>query len=103
MTYRDAFAIYKVSPDAIKDLYDSILEDGSTALNGYSFLLRNKDYVEFSYFTKYTDWKNENEYRYLIGSDNEKLKEANGLDYLEGVVVGKKIDQVHEWQIKTLI
>lgn len=102
--YKDFFEPYSIQADVIQNLSNSISQDENTIINGYNFLKRNLDYVQYAYFVKYRDWMNEKEYRYLISSDNKELKEVKNLfTYLDGIVLGEKIDPANEWQIMSLV
>lgn len=102
--YKDVYSTYKMPYEIMDNLFDSIENDENTILNAYIFLSRNIEYVKYSYFTKYSDWMNEREYRYLIGSDNDRLKEVKGIEkYLEGIVLGENIDSFNEYLIKSLL
>ena len=52
--------------DTIDALYESVSDDSETTMTGYIFSKRHLDYVRYSFFTKFLDWENENEYRYLL-------------------------------------
>lgn len=102
--YKDFFERYSIQADVIQNLSNSVSQDENTIINGYNFFKKNLDYVQYAYFTKYRDWMNEKEYRYLINSDNKTLKEVKNLfTYLDGIVLGENIDPVHEWQILSLV
>lgn len=102
--YKDAFASFSMPVETIDNLSHSIKEDSASTVSGYRFLKEHPDFVKYSYFTKYMDWMNEKEYRYLISSDNKNAKEIKNIyRYLEGVVVGEKIDSVDEWLIYSLV
>lgn len=101
--YKDTFDVFRMNSETIESLANSISED-ETVINGYTFLDRNKEYVDYSFFTKGIDWINEKEFRYLISCQNKKNREVKKLyKYLDGVVVGEKIDSVCKWEIESLV
>lgn len=101
--YKNLFSAFDMDSETIEALYESVSDDDETTMTGYIFLKRHLDYVRYSFFTKFLDWENENEYRYLIGSDNKKAKEVRNLaKYLKGIVIGEKIEDVDKWTIEKM-
>lgn len=101
--YKNVFSAFDMNSEIIEALYDSVCDDSETTMTGYIFAKRHLDYVRYSFFTKFLDWESEHEYRYLIGSDNKKLKEVKNLSkYLKGIVVGERIEDVQKWTIEGL-
>lgn len=101
--YKTLFSTFHMGTEIIETLYECVCEDDNTTMTGYVFAKKHLDYVKYSFFTKFLDWKNENEYRYLIGSDNTRPREIKNLSkYLEGIVVGERIEPVQRWAIEQL-
>ena len=101
--YKPFFSAFQMDTEMIESLYESVCEDEKTTMTGHVFAKKHMDYVKYSFFTKYLDWKNENEYRYLIDSDNAKAKEVKNLSkYVAGIVLGEYIEDIHRWEIEQL-
>lgn len=101
--YKDYFTPFSMSGEVLEGLYEAICDDGDTTMTGLLFADKHLEYIRYSFFTKFLDWKNENEYRYLIASDNTKFKEIKNLSkYIEGIVVGEKMEDIDKWTIVQL-
>ena len=101
--YKSTFDTFSMDAEMMDRLYENINRDENTTMTGHIFLNNHIQYVKYSFFTKFLDWKNENEFRYLIANDNENAIEIKKIDeYLEGVVLGENIDKVQEWIIRQL-
>ncbi len=72
--------------------------DQNSLLN-MDFLKRHMDFVVYNYFCKLSDWKNENEYRFVAYGGDDYLVE-NIYGALAGVVVGESIEPENELIIR---
>lgn len=106
--YKKFFDRYLITNDKMEDLYEkiSMVSNGSLTLLG--MIQKDKDFLRYNFFEKLDDWKNEHEYRILALIDkkdkNDYRLPIKGLSsFLEGVVIGEKMDFAYEKTIKMLI
>ncbi|MBD5542720.1 MAG: DUF2971 domain-containing protein [Lachnospiraceae bacterium] len=102
--YKKFYNKYIITVDRMKSLYDkiSLLENGSLTL--LDMIQKDKDFLNYNLFEKLDDWKNEHEYRIiaLIDKKDSRMPVSQMASYLEGIVVGEKMDKAYEQTIKLL-
>lgn len=81
----------------MQSLYNkiSLLENGSLTL--LDMIQKDKDFLNYNLFEKLDDWKNEHEYRIiaLIDKKDSRMPVSQMASYLEGIVVGEKMDKAY--------
>ena len=95
----------KVSYKKIFDKYFISSKQMETLLN---MMQEDKEFLKYNFFEKLDDWSNEHEYRMVAlidkrDSPNYRLPIVGITSFLEGVVIGEKIDPSFEKTIKQLI
>lgn len=103
--YKRLFDKYVVTADRMKILYEriSLLENGDLAL--IDMIQKDKDFLNYNFFEKLDDWKNEHEYRIiaLTGKKDSRIPIRGLVSYLEGIVIGEKMDKAYEGTIRLLV
>lgn len=103
--YKDTFDNYFISDEKIEELYRKISTLSNGTLTFTNLLKKDNEFVKYNYFEKLKDWENEREFRILAYVD--QIKYTLTIDhfdtYVEGVVVGEKIDPAYEHVIRALI
>lgn len=103
--YVERYNCFRFSHAAILDFKNQVLSRNTTdSIVAEKFMETYPNYVKENYFTKLTDWRDENEYRIALFSPNgETLTIGNLNDYLEGIVIGENIDNVDEQILRKLL
>lgn len=100
--YTDSF---NISEEKVDSLYSkvSMLANGSLTL--VEMMQKDKEFLQYNYFQKLDDWKNEREFRIiaLAGDNSSALSIGNLFSYLEGVVIGEYMDSAYEEVIKLIM
>lgn len=103
--YKKFYDKYIITADKMIKLYNriSLLENGSLTL--LDMIQKDKEFLNYNLFEKLDDWKNEHEYRIIALIDKKDSRmPINQMDsYLEGIVVGEKMDEAYKDTIKLLI
>ena len=106
--YKKFFNRYLIDSTQMQTIYDktSMIANGSLTL--IDMIQNDKAFLQYNFFEKLDDWKNEHEFRILALIDNKTnsqyrlpIKRVN--DYLEGIVIGEKFDSDYEQIINMLI
>ena len=102
VVYKGFFDSIVIKEDKLNALYNKIktrTNGGLTLLNQMS---NDSKFLEHNFFAKLKDWENEHEYRYVTFTDNaeDHIIIGNLFNYLEGIVIGEKIDPAYENVIK---
>ena len=105
VSYKGFFDCYKINEDKLDILskrIEMVANGGLTLLN---LMQKDKDFLNYNFFEKLNDWKNEHEYRYLALTDNSHnvISIKNLFKYVEGIVIGEKIEPAYENVIKKVI
>ena len=92
--YKSVFIPYIIESDEINELKDYFSNPDDKILN-YGFFIDNEEFIKYNYFNKSTDWIQEREYRFLA-YDDSPLFIGNLKEYLVGIVIGEKMEDVNE-------
>lgn len=102
--YIDRYACFKFTKKAVTDFQNQVLSRNADSIAAEKFMEAYPGYVKENFFTKLSDWKNENEYRIaLFSPKGETLCIDNLKDYLEGIIIGENIDAVDKDIIQKLL
>ncbi|WP_285958930.1 DUF2971 domain-containing protein [Thomasclavelia spiroformis] len=103
--YKKAFDNYILSKEKIDSLYKKISSNANGSMTLVNLFQKDDDFVKYNYFEKLDDWKNEQEFRILAYIDDpEYIMSIDDFNtYIEGVVIGEKIDPAYEKVIRKLI
>lgn len=99
--YFDFDQSYDISEEIAYDLLDKIKRIKKQK-KSFAKLIRNNDiYLKYNFFSKKSDWKHENEYRYIsFKNSSDSTVSVGELDkYLEGIVINDNIDSLAEEQL----
>lgn len=103
VSYKKCTDYYYIDEHTVETLYTQI----STTANGslaFVPMMQNTDFIQYNFFQKLEDWKNEREYRIIALTGNEApLFIQNLPSFLEGIVIGENIDPAYEEVIKLLV
>ncbi len=98
--YTDSFLI---DEDTVEELHSQI----SMPANGSLMLvqmMRNREFMQYNYFQKLDDWRNEREYRIIALAGNDTPLHIQNLSAcLEGIVIGENMEPAYESIIKLLV
>lgn len=90
--YVKNFSCFSFESNQIDDIYDNITQHDGTLI-GIEMLKNSKQFIDYNYFAKSSDWISENEYRILAFNDSNKNLTINNIKtVLEGIVVGENTD-----------
>lgn len=108
VTYNSFSKKHLISVERMEALYNKISLVSNGTLTLLDMIQKDKDFLDYNFFEKLDDWKNENEYRIIALIDNKNKQDyrmpINGmLSFLEGIVIGEKMDQAYENTIKLLV
>lgn len=103
--YVERYKCFRFTQKAISDFQSQVLSRNVLdSVVAEKFMETHPSYIEENYFTKLSDWKDENEYRIALFSPNgENLTINNLRDYLEGIIIGENIDNVDEQILRDLL
>ena len=104
--YENYFKPFSIDEKKLDSLYQQVTYYYSGDLSFFHFLTSDDHFVNYNYFTKQKDWENEHEYRYISFVNHETKKEIkieNLFDFLEGIVIGEKIDPAYENVIRNIV
>ena len=105
VTYKTYTKSFCISEEKVESLYSkvSMLANGSLTL--VEIMQKDRDFLQYNYFQKLDDWKNEREFRIiaLAGDNSANLSIGNLFSYLEGVVIGENMHPAYEEVIKLII
>ncbi len=100
--YVSSFSSFPFEPKKIDNIYSNITKH-TGMLVGVDMLRNSNQFIDYNYFSKSSDWVNENEYRILAFNDSkDNLVLDNVHTFLEGVVVGERTDETDIDIIKLL-
>lgn len=100
--YENYFDNYKMQPNEIDRLSEQIDNPNGILLLS-DLIKKNNLFLKRNYFAKLDDWQNEHEYRILALVENDNDLVINNLfSYLEGIVVGERIDSAYESALSKL-
>ena len=104
VNYNDFFESYKFSIDDINSLYNMISMKSNGRQVFTKMFQQNDAFIRYNFFSKLNDWKGENEYRILALPDdiNYPLEVFNLQTFLDGIVVGEKMDSAFSYLIQKL-
>lgn len=96
--YKGFFDSHAIDEEKLNILFNKIEAHTNGNLTLLNLMSSNEKFLEYNFFAKLKDWRNEREYRYVTFTDNvEKNVEIGNLfSYLEGVVIGEKIEPAYE-------
>lgn len=98
--YETQFKQYEIFDlEKIKEYIVENSDELTNAINDIDFLKNNKSFVDYNYFTKLSDWINENEFRFLAYGTQDIYVE-NISQALVGVIIGENIKSNNEKIIK---
>lgn len=96
VNYSDVVSTYHIKAKQVDSLYDKIKLDSNGNLP-YLTEMKNNDFLKYNFFSKFSDWSNEQEYRIIIYSyDAERQKILNLSDAIEGIVIGERMDETNK-------
>lgn len=96
VNYSDVVSTYHIKAKQVDSLYDKIKLDSNGNLP-YLTEMKNNDFLKYNFFSKFSDWSNEQEYRIIIYSyDPERQKILNLSDAIEGIVIGERMDETNK-------
>ncbi|MBR3833288.1 MAG: DUF2971 domain-containing protein [Lachnospiraceae bacterium] len=105
--YKKIFDRYYIDENTMDTLNRKILMISNGTLTLLNMIQGDNNFMKYNYFEKLDDWKSENEYRIIALIDNRNLTEPtkinNMSNFLEGIVIGEKMDVAYEKTIKLLI
>lgn len=106
--YKHFYSNYIIEKDQMNSLYDKVSMFSNGRLTLLNMIQNDDQFLRYNFFEKLEDWSNEHEYRILAlidkhESGNDRLKITNFSSYLEGVVLGEKMDKEYEQVIRLLI
>lgn len=104
VNYNNFFASYEFSIDDINSLYNMISRKSNGKQVFTKMFQQDNAFIRYNFFSKLNDWKGENEYRILAlpGDINYPLEVFNLQTFLEGIVVGEKMDPAYIYLIQLL-
>ncbi len=108
VSYKRIFDKYFISSEKMAMLFERITKVANGSLTLLNMMQDDKDFLKYNFFEKLDDWSNEHEYRMAAlidkrDSPNYQLPIGGITSFLEGVVIGEKIDPSFEKTIKLLI
>ncbi len=108
VAYKMFFDKYIITENQRKTLYNKVSMMVNGGLTLLDMIQNDKDFLKYNFFEKLNDWENEHEYRIIALIDNktcpEKRLSINKMSsFLEGIVIGEKMDQAYEETIKMLV
>ena len=100
--YKGFFDSHVIDEEKLNILYNRVKSHTNGSLTLLSQMSSDAKFLEYNFFTKLKDWENEREYRYVTFTNdaNEHVEIGNIYSYLEGIVIGEKIDPAYESVIK---
>ncbi len=106
--YKRFFDNYIIRTDKMESLYDKITLVANGTLTLLDMIQNDKDFLTYNFFEKLDDWKNEHEYRIIALIDKKdnldcRIPIVEMSSYLEGIVIGEKMDIAYEKTIKLLV
>lgn len=106
--YKKFFDKYFITAERMEALYDKITLVANGTLTLLNMIQKDKDFLAYNFFEKLDDWKNEHEFRIIALIDKKNIGDTrvplNGVtSFLEGIVIGEKMDEAYEKTIKLLI
>lgn len=106
--YKKFFDSYLISQEQMDILSDRISMVSNGSLTMLNMIQKDNDFLKYNFFEKLDDWKNEHEYRIVALIDQKDKPDyrlpINGMmSFLEGIVIGERMDLAYEKTIKMLI
>lgn len=103
--YKGFFSCCKIEEKKLNELYEKVEMVANGGLTLVNLMQKDREFLNYNFFEKLNDWENEHEYRYIALTDKleNKIAVNNLFDYLEGVVIGEKIDPAYEEVIRKII
>ena len=96
VNYSDVVSTYHIKAKQVDSLYDKIKLDSNGNLP-YLTEMKNNDFLKYNFFSKFSDWSNEQEYRIIIYSyKSERQKILKLSDAIEGIVIGERMDETNK-------
>lgn len=96
VNYADIVSTYHIKEKQVDSLYNKIRFESNGTLP-YLTEMKNNDFLKYNFFSKSSDWSNEQEYRIIIYScEAERQKISNLADAIEGIVIGERMDDTHK-------
>lgn len=105
INYVERYKCFYFSKDVVSEFRKQVLSRNTTdSIAAQKFFSEHSEYIKENYFTKLSDWRDENEYRIaLFSPDGENLSIDNLNRFLEGIIVGENIDETDEAIINNLL
>lgn len=105
INYVERYKCFYFSQSAVSAFNNQVLSRNTIdSIAATKFFSEHPEYIKENYFTKLSDWRDENEYRIaLFSPDGENLSINNLNHFLEGIIVGENIDQTDEAIINKLL
>ena len=105
--YNSFFSSYTIYEQELQHLYNRCIQFANGMLSFIDLINSNSSFMNYNYFEKQRDWENEKEYRYVTLVDtarsNFDVKIGNLFGYVEGIVIGEKIDIAFENVMRLLL
>lgn len=105
VVYKGFFDVYKIDEAKLNELSKKIEMVANGGLTLVNLMQKDKVFLQYNFFEKLNDWQNEHEYRYLALTDKPEnmITVKNLFQFVEGIVIGEKIDPAYEEAIRKLV
>ncbi len=103
--YKKIYDRYIINEENINLLYKQISNIANGRMVFIDKSINDADFLKYNYFEKLDDWENEREYRMVTMTENtdDIVSVKKLFSFVEGIVIGEKINPAYEYTIKTLI
>lgn len=105
--YNSFFTSYTIYELELQHLYNRCVQFTNGMLSFIDLINSDSSFMNYNYFEKQRDWENEKEYRYVTLVDSTRsnfdVKIGNLFGYVEGIVIGEKIDIAFENVMRMLV
>lgn len=93
VTYYDWTTGFPISEEVfLKQI--KIIKRNPNSFFAANFTHDNSDFANYYFFSKFSDWATENEYRFVIPSNDSSVLYLDGIkDCIEGIVLGENIEK----------
>lgn len=96
--YIDQFCEFPLDMQTVESMlhdYEVHNSEVETTMRDRYFFQNHKEFIDYNYFYKLSDWQGENEYRYIAYGDND-LFVRDISNSLVGVIIGERIEPEYE-------
>lgn len=101
--YINYYFPYRITEGELIRMYELINSSESEVLN--ELISEDSGFGHYNFFCKLCDWSSENEFRIITAVDNPSdiIEVSNIGEFIEGVVIGHNVDEMHESLISSFI